>query len=123
MNKSPRSRLFWIYISAPQSMVEMPTGDPTTVAATAEGKNPIVRLELWADGILVDNFERKDAQENQPFCGYFTYTVSEGTQFIFVRAVNAVGIIGQSQPIAITGAPKQDPSQPSYLVPWIRARR
>ncbi|MCJ7529853.1 MAG: hypothetical protein MUO64_02320 [Anaerolineales bacterium] len=106
-----------VIITAPESMLEMPAGDKTSVVAMATGQNPILRLELWADGTLVEPLERIDAEENQPFYGYFTYTVSEGVQILFVRAVNAAGIIGQSQPIGVTGVTKQDLSQSLYLVP------
>jgi len=95
-----------VIITAPETMLEMPMGDKTSVVAMATGQNPILRLELWADGALVEPLERIDAEENQPFYGYFTYTVSEGVQILFVRAVNAAGIIGQSQPIGITGGTK-----------------
>ena len=106
-----------VIITAPETMLELPMGDTTSVVAMATGQNPILRLELWADGALVEPLERIDAEENQPFYGYFTFTVSEGVQILFVRAVNAAGIIGQSQPIGVTGVIKQDLSKSLYLVP------
>lgn len=106
-----------VIITAPSGILELPAGDPASVNATATGQNPIARLELWADGTLVDTHEAVDTKVNKPFYGDFDYTIKEGSQILIVRAVDSAGIVGQSQAIGITGIPKPAAQETAYLVP------
>jgi LysM repeat protein len=94
-----------VYIREPASGLSAPTGTYILVAATAVGRTPITRVELWAADEVVEIVESDVPEGRSSFAATFEFTVSEGPNLLFARAVNAAGIIGQSPPVAVLGAP------------------
>lgn len=89
------------------------TGSYVTVSATAMGRTPITRVELWMDGELKETQNSDLPEGSSSFNGYFMLLIpSAGPHFISARAVNALGIIGNSLPVGITGT-----SEPVTTVP------
>jgi LysM repeat protein len=94
-----------VYITEPDSGVSMPTGDGLLLSATAVGRTPITRVELWAAGEMLETLDSEVAEGTSPIVANFTFTVPEGQTMLFVRAINAAGIIGQSAPVSVVGEP------------------
>jgi LysM repeat protein len=94
-----------VYITEPNSGVSVPTGSGLLLSATAVGRTPITRVELWAAGELLDTLDSGVSEGVSPFVANFSFTVPEGPTMLFVRAVNAAGIIGQSGPVSVVGEP------------------
>ncbi len=92
-----------VYITEPASGVSVPTGSGLLVAATAVGRTPITRVELWAADELVETQESDVPEGTSAFDASFQFVVAEGSNLLYVRAINAAGIIGQSMPLAIVG--------------------
>jgi len=77
------------------------------VSATAMGMSPIISVELWLDGELKETQSSDQPGGLSPFYASFGLLVpSEGPHMLFVRAVDANGVIGQSLPISVVGEPK-----------------
>ncbi len=94
-----------VVVTDPVPGVSVPMGGQLLVSATAVGADPITRAELWVDGELVETTESDEPAGTSPFYAHFDLLVSEGPQTLFVRAVNALGIIGQSLPVSVVGQP------------------
>jgi hypothetical protein len=86
------------------------------VSAMAFGAIPITRAELWVDGELVDTEETSIQGGVSPFYASFELLVSQGLHSVFVRAVNATGLIGDSWPVGIGGVERPGPDDPARLV-------
>ncbi len=78
------------------------------VAATATDSTPITHAQLWVNGQLVDTQGCDQPECSSPFYVHFDLQVADGPQMLFVRAVNTLGVIGQSMPIGIVGEPGPD---------------
>jgi len=100
-----------VYITEPASGVSAPTGSGLLVAATAVGRTPITRVELWMGGQLVDTLDSEEPEGTSAFAASFEQVVSEGPNLLYVRAINAAGIIGQSTPLAIVGEALESPGE------------
>ena len=79
-------------------------GETVLANAITTAQNPILRLEFWLDGILVDT------QAPDPSLGdvitFYASTqllITEGPHLFSVRVVDANGLVGQSLPIFIQG--------------------
>jgi LysM repeat protein len=94
-----------VYIIEPASGTSVPSGTGLLVAATAVGRTPITRVELWAADELVETLESEVPEGMSSFAASFEFIVSEGSNLLFVRAVNTAGIIGQSAPVSVFGEP------------------
>jgi hypothetical protein len=101
-----------VYISEPASGLSAPAGTYVLVAATAVGRTPITRVELWAADEVVETLESEVPEGMSSFAASFEFTVSEGSNLLFVRAVNTAGIIGQSTPATVFGEALQPPGEP-----------
>lgn len=97
-----------VFISEPLSGTSVPAGTDLEVYATASGSIPITRMELWADGELIETQASESGAGGSPVHSYFAIAHSEGPHVLHVRAVNAEGIIGDSLPLAVTGEPLSD---------------
>ena len=97
-----------VFISEPLPGASAPAGTELEVSATASGLLPIVRMELWVDGELIDTQEADTGAGGSPLYAYFAMAPSEGPHVLHVRAVNAENIIGDSLPLAVTGEPLSD---------------
>jgi hypothetical protein len=104
-----------VYVTDPVSGSGYRAGTSLTVAATAVGAVPVVRLELWADGQRVDEQVSPNAEGESTLYATLAMSVGEGSHSLFVRAVNASGVIGQSMPITYHGVPEAE-TGPSLLV-------
>ncbi len=96
-----------VYITEPASGLSIPTGSGLLVAATAVGRTPITRVELWAAGELVETQESDVPEGTYSFAASFALVVSEGPNLLYVRAINAAGVTGQSAPLTVFGEPLQ----------------
>jgi len=94
-----------VFVTEPVSGASAPTGSYLVVSATAMGISPIMRVELWVNGEVVETEEYDRPEGTSPFYAHFDLLASEGPQLLFVRAVNTGGIIGQSLPVAVVGEP------------------
>ena len=93
------------------------TGSYLTVSATALGRMPIARAELWVDGELKETQKSVLPEGDSTFYAHFDLLIpSEGPHFLSVRAVNALGIIGKSLPVTVVGGPKPGPGEVFYAV-------
>jgi hypothetical protein len=79
-----------------------------SVSASASGGVPIARLELWMDGEPVDTEESSAVGGISPFNVSFDLVVPRGQHTLFVRAVNAKGLMENSSPVNVNGV--EDPS-------------
>jgi len=86
------------------------------VSAMAFGGIPITRAELWLDGELVGTEETRIQGGISPFYVSFELLVSQGLHTLFVRAVNATGLIGDSWPVGIGGVERPAADEPARLV-------
>ena len=86
------------------------------VSAMAFGGIPITRAELWVDGELVDTEETTMVGGISPFYASFDLLVSQGLHTLFVRAVNATGLIGDSWPVGIGGVERPSADEPARVV-------
>jgi hypothetical protein len=103
-----------VLVTEPVSGASAPVGSNLFVSATAFGSHPIVRAELWADGELKETQNSASLNGITVFDAHFDFRMSEGPHLLFVRAVNAAGMIGQSQPIGVASKPRVDAALP-YL--------
>jgi LysM repeat protein len=94
-----------VYVLEPASGTSAPTGSGLLVAASAVGRTPITRVELWLAGEVVEALESEVPEGTSSLAASFSFTVSEGPNLLFARAVNAAGIIGQSAPLSVFGEP------------------
>ena len=77
---------------------------------------PLHRVEVWLDGELQEEREATAAEGTLPSLLYAHFLMpSEGIHLLTVRAVNRLGIIGQSEPLLVVGNPK--PQEALLLVP------
>ena len=104
-----------VYVTDPVAGSTYRAGTHMGVAATAVGAIPVVRIELWADGLRVAEHESAGADGESTLYANLELTVAEGWHSLFVRATNASGVIGQSMPIAYSGMPAAE-AGPSLLV-------
>jgi hypothetical protein len=105
-----------VTITYPESGMSTLEGSYLPVAATAFGGIPITRVELWVDGQLIDTQQSRDPEGVSPFYVSFDLTVSQGLHTLFVRAVNAMGIMGDSWPVNVGGVERPGPDDPAVLV-------
>jgi len=94
----------------PTVIVHFPTSGDTTpegillpASATATGRNPISRIELWRDGEL---YQQQASEDNAGiFRASFEVELSEGDHMLVFRAIDSNGLVGQSLPIPVSGVP------------------
>ncbi|MCJ7435771.1 MAG: Ig-like domain-containing protein, partial [Anaerolineales bacterium] len=97
-----------VIVDAPSEGDTASEGDILTASATATGQNPIARVELWLDGELYRQQIRDSslAQGLTTFPANFSIEMTEGTHMLYWRAIDSVGLVGQSSPITINGTPR-----------------
>jgi hypothetical protein len=90
-----------ITLTNPLPGQESPVGEPVQVVSTSEDADGIQRVELWVDNTKVRVDSNPDLSS--------PYIVSQpweseipGTHVIVVKALDAQGVTGQSQPVVIT---------------------
>ena len=105
-----------VTITEPAEGASTLAGSNMAVSAMAFGGIPITRAELWVDGELVDTEETRIQGGVSPFYASFELLVSQGLHTVFVRAVNATGLIGDSWPVGIGGVERPAADEPARLV-------
>jgi len=105
-----------VTITHPASGTSTLAGSYLPVSATAFGSVPIVRVELWGDGELIDTKESHVPEGISPFYASFDLTVSQGLHTLFVRAIDASGTMGDSWPVNVGGVERPGPDDPALLV-------
>ena len=87
-----------------------------SVAATAMGRSAIKRVELWLDDDIALTQEAGQPEGVTPFSTSFHLLIPEGEHILFVRAVNSVGMTGQSLPLSFVSRPKPGPGEAVLVV-------
>jgi len=105
-----------VTITYPASGTSTLAGSYLPVSATAYGGVPITRVELWVNGELIDTKESRVAEGISPFYASFDLTVSQGLHTLFVRAVDATGVLGDSWPVNVGGVERPGADDPARLV-------
>jgi len=105
-----------VTITDPASGTSTLEGSHLFVSATAFGGIPITRVELWVDGEIIDTEESRVPEGISPFYVSFDLVVSQGLHTLFVRAVNAMGIMGDSWPVNVGGVVRPGPDEPARVV-------
>ena len=105
-----------VTITEPAEGASTLAGSNMAVSAMAFGGIPITRAELWVDGELVDTEETRIQGGVSPFYASFELLVSQGLHTVFVRAVNATGLIGDSWPVNVGGVERAAEDEPARLV-------
>jgi hypothetical protein len=90
-------------------------GSYLPVSATAFGTTPITRAELWLDDELVATQESHDPEGISPFYVTFDLTVPLGLHTLFVRVIDANGLMGDSWPVNVGGVERPGPEDPAIL--------
>ncbi|MFV1948564.1 MAG: hypothetical protein ACC633_01375 [Anaerolineales bacterium] len=95
-----------VIIYAPVEGETAPADSYLLAQVTIAAQNPISRLELWLDGVLVDTQTPDVALgEVTTFNAVVQLKIPEGKHLFFARAVDSRGLIGQSLPISLLGLP------------------
>ena len=105
-----------VVITQPAEGASALQGSYMGVSAMAFGGIPIIRAELWVDEELVDTEETNIQGGISPFYASFQFLVPQGLHTVFVRAVNAPGLIGDSWPVGIGGTERPGPDDPARVV-------
>lgn len=106
-----------VQITEPQDGINVPAGSHLPVVANIFGtpESPLQRVEVWLDGKLQEKQEVAADGGLSPFLNTHLLIPSEGVHVLMVRAVNRLGMIGQSEPLVVVGIPK--PQDVRLLVP------
>jgi hypothetical protein len=95
-----------IIVNAPADGEIVPAGSPVLAHVSAVAQNPVARLELWLDGVLVETLKPDPAQrEATTFHAISELHIEVGLHLFFARTVDSRGLVGQSNPITIQGSP------------------
>jgi hypothetical protein len=103
-NEPPR-----VTINEPSSGASVLANSYLYISASASGGSPITRVELWMDGELVGTQESGAAGGISPFDVSFELLVPPGEHTLFVRAVNAAGLMESSAPVNISATENPGP--------------
>ncbi len=106
-----------VQITEPQDGIKVSAGSHLPVAANIFNtpESPLQKVEVWLDGELQEKQEAAVDGELPPFLDTHLLIPSEGVHVLMVRAVNRLGMIGQSEPLIVVGIPK--PQDVKLLVP------
>lgn len=102
-----------IFVRSPVQGQRFKPDNPVVVRATATGPYPILRVELYVDGQLLDVDESANEEGSESLFASFRFRVSEGVHMIHLRGVDVEGKIGQSLPVSIQA--KEGPQTQSYV--------
>jgi hypothetical protein len=102
-----------VNVSQPGFGASFPAGSYFTVSASVyyQPGAPAKQVELWMDGELKERQELTPAEDAAVSNLDFDLLLpSEGPHVLSVRAVNSLGVIGQSEPIGVYGTGKPQPA-------------
>ncbi|HJX38520.1 MAG TPA: Ig-like domain-containing protein [Anaerolineae bacterium] len=91
-----------VTINEPASGASVVANSYLYISASASGGNPITRVELWMDGELVGTQDSGAAGGISPFDVSFELLVPPGDHTLFVRAVNAAGLMENSSAVNVS---------------------
>ena len=91
-----------VTITEPASGASVVANSYLYISASASGGNPITRVELWMDGELVGTQDSGAAGGISPFDVSFELLVPPGEHTLFVRAVNAAGLMENSSAVNVS---------------------
>jgi hypothetical protein len=92
-----------VTVAEPASGASVAANSYLYISASASGSSPITRVELWVDGELAGAHDSNSAGGISPFDVSFELLVPPGEHTLFVRAVNAAGLMGNSAPVSVSG--------------------
>jgi len=111
-----------VFIHEPVQGTAAQTGRWIVVNSSATGLRLMKSIEIWINGELIEIQESGLPGGVGVIYGTFPLLVQEGAQTVVVRAIDAEGYIGQSDPLSITGIAATDDQQPYLLVPFNHER-
>jgi hypothetical protein len=101
-DKRAQSRPPSILVQSPQAGDTVPAESPISARAVVTAMNPIARVELRVDGNLVATLT-PETQGQTTYNAFSELQVGEGVHMLSWRAVDTVGLVGQSMPIQFAG--------------------
>jgi LysM repeat protein len=105
-----------VLVAQPASGTVVSAGSYLPVTASVISDSPVIGVELWLDGELVEIQKNETAGNLSPYYVASDLLVpSEGVHTLFVRAAEQGGQMGQSPPVSFTGVPK--PSETFQAIP------
>jgi len=107
-----------VYIVDPGQGFTATTGRWIPIVASSTGPRLLQRIELWINGELIEFHESGLPGGVGVIYGHFALLVQEGAQTFVVRAIDAEGYVGQSDPVSITGYSLPKEVQPFLSVPF-----
>lgn len=105
-----------VILTQPLPHTQAYSGSYLAITATASGRVPIQRAELWVDGEIRASQESPFPNGISPFHAVFSLLLTDGTHTLMVRAANSAGLIGQSLPCDLVAINKPAPGQAFELV-------
>lgn len=105
----------YVVVTTPSAAVAQSPGSTLLVLATAFGRAPIRRTELWLDDRMHAVQDSISAAGEEPLTIHFNLEVPAGVHLLVVRAIDVRGLMGQSIPIAVIGA-QQAPLAEKFAV-------
>jgi len=114
-----------VAIARPPSGAEVKLGETIPIAATATDSEGVTKLELWVDDALLATETSPVARGQTPFSAILRWRAeTRGTRRLVVKAYNAAGNVGESEPVVLVvverGAPPEgtpDGPQPTQTGP------
>ena len=96
-----------VIVNSPKPNETITAGSFLLANVTATGQNPIMRIELWLDGSLVDTQTPEEgAGDVSTFYTSASIPMTEGPHMFSARAVDSKGLVGQSSPVVVQGTPR-----------------
>lgn len=98
-----------VQVVEPRDGIHVQVGShlPVSVNIFFTPEAPLQRVEVWLDGVLVENHDTASDGELSSFLDTLLLIPTEGRHVLAVRAINSMGVIGQSEPLAILGVSRQ----------------
>ncbi len=98
-----------VSITAPEDGLQAAAGSYLPLAGTIffSPQAPVENIEWWLDGTRLESqFIQAGAGETVFYAHYDLLVPTEGRHLLFLRAVNSLGVAGNSQPITFESTPK-----------------
>lgn len=100
-----------VRITSPEDGLDAAVGSHLPVAGTVffSPQTPVTNIEWWLDGTRLESQSIQLGMEESLFYAHYDLLVpTEGNHLLFLRAINSLGVIGNSQPITFQGTAKGD---------------
>lgn len=103
-----------VVIERPPSGVEVRLGETIPINATATDSTGVTKMELWVDDALLATETSPVAEGQSPFSAILRWRAdARGSRRLVVKAYNAGGDIGESEPIVLVVVERGAPPEPT----------